>query len=307
MDDFSPAELTGTATLELYGAEGDRGGWHHGARYAAGTIRKNGLAGGLRALGVDAAWRGMAHAADIAGDRPAKDAVLALADRLSLMIEDAVGRVARFAVIGGDHSCAIGTWSGAYNALHHRGPLGLIWVDAHMDAHTPETSPSGRIHGMPLACLLGHGDPALIGLAHPGPALAPERVCLIGVRSYEDGEAALLDRLGVRVFFMDEVKQRGLAAVTRDALRIAQEGSVGFGVSIDLDAIDPSEAPGVGSRTPDGLALDDLVTATATMASASGFLGAEIVEYNPMLDSHDRTVDAVRDLLSALVPGSGGR
>ena len=115
-----------------------------------------------------------------------------------------------------------------------------------MDAHTPQTTPSGKLHGMPLACLLGHGDPRLTAIAG-GARLDPRRVCLVGVRSFETGEAALLRRLGVRVFFMHEVARRGLAAVMKDAVAIARGRRRPYGISLDLDALDPRDAPGVGT------------------------------------------------------------
>ena len=119
-----------------------------------------------------------------------------------------------------------------------------------MDAHTPETTPSGMLHGMPVACLLGYGDPRL---AVAGPeVLDARRVCLVGVRSFEPQEAVLLDRLGVRVFLMGEVERRGLAEVVDEALAIARNGAGGYGVSLDLDALDPQDAPGVGSAVRDG-------------------------------------------------------
>jgi hypothetical protein len=153
---------------------------------------------------------------------------------------------------------ATGTWSGAAAALRPRGALGLLWIDAHMDAHRPHTSPSGNLHGMPLACLLGHGEPALATLAG-APALAPAHVCLVGVRSYEAEEAQLLEQLGVRVFLMDEVRRRGLPAVLREAHAVVTRGTAGFGVTLDVDAVDPQEAPGVGTPAPGGLRAGSLL------------------------------------------------
>jgi arginase len=121
-------------------------------------------------------------------------------------------------VIGGDHSCAIGTWSGVHANLADAGRLGLVWIDAHMDSHTFKTSPSQAIHGMPLACLLGYGDAKLTQVMSDHPKVLPQNVCLIGVRSFESGEAALLRTLGVRIYFMDEVKKRGLREVFREAV-----------------------------------------------------------------------------------------
>ncbi len=205
-------------------------------------------------------------------------------------------------VVGGDHSCAIGTWSGVRHALASKGPIGLIWIDAHMDSHTFATTPSGLIHGMPLACLLGHGDAALTGIDGPETKLRPEHVCLIGVRSYEAGEAALLHQLGVRIFDMGEVHRRGLAEVFDEALAIVRQGTAGFGVSVDLDALDPEEEPGVGSPVPDGLHRDDLASALSRLRSDPAFVAMEIAEYNPRRDRQHATADAAGTLVRAITP-----
>lgn len=153
-------------------------------------------------------------------------------------------------VVGGDHSCAIGSWSGVKRILGGQARLGLIWIDAHMDSHTFSSSPSLNIHGMPLACLLGYGDRRLTGIAGAGAKLLPEDVCLIGVRSFESEEAALLKKLGVRIFFMDEIRQRGLHEIFDEALRLVRRYSAGYGISIDLDVLDPEEESGVGTPVP---------------------------------------------------------
>ncbi len=168
-------------------------------------------------------------------------------------------------VIGGDHSCAGGTWTGVARML--QGELGLVWIDAHMDSHTPATSHTGRLHGMPLAWLLGQGDDALYGLS--AGVVDPEHVALIGVRSYEPEEKERLDRLGVRVFHIEEVHRRGLDTVAAEALAIAARGTSGFGVSIDLDAVTPEEAPGVGTPVADGIA-GAAARARAAQLSAPG-------------------------------------
>lgn len=204
-------------------------------------------------------------------------------------------------VIGGDHSCAIGTWSGAALALKPLGQLGLIWVDAHMDSHTPETSPSGAVHGMPLAALLGYGAQELVNLADFSPKLLPCHLCLVGVRSYETGEAELLQRLGVRVFFMTEVKQRGIGTVMKEALAIARNGTVGFGISIDLDAFNPRESPGVGSPARDGLRHLELDRVLRGIAGVPDLTALELAEFNPLRDRNKRTLELIADLLSAVV------
>ncbi|MDP2265534.1 MAG: arginase [Thiobacillus sp.] len=229
-------------------------------------------------------------------------AVASLSTRLAAEVE-AVLQAGNFPlVVGGDHSCAIGTWSGVHHALAEKGPLGLIWIDAHMDSHTFATTPSGQIHGMPLACLLGHGDAALTGIDGPEAKLRPEHVCLIGVRSFEAGEAALLHRLGVRVFEMDEVRRRGLAEVFDEALAIVRQGTAGFGVSVDLDALDPEEEPGVGTPVPGGLRRDELAAALSRLRGDPAFVAMEIAEYNPRRDRGHATADAAGALVGAITP-----
>ena len=204
-----------------------------------------------------------------------------------------------FTVLGGDHSCAIGTWS-AVSSI--KKPLGLIWVDAHMDSHTPQTSATGNIHGMPLASLLGYGDNNLTKMFHVEQKLKPENVCLIGIRSYEEGEAELLKRLNVRVFYMEEVHQRGLAAVFADAVNIVTNGTVGYGISIDIDSMDPADAPGTGVAEPDGLSAQKLINSVRSLAQDSRLIGAEIVEFDPHRDKDKRTEKIIAQLLGALAP-----
>jgi arginase len=204
-------------------------------------------------------------------------------------------------VIGGDHSCAIGTWSGVKRTLGTGARLGLLWIDAHMDSHTFRSSPSRNIHGMPLACLLGHGDERLTRVAGEGPKLLPQDVCLIGVRSYERGEADLLAKLGVRIYFMDEVERRGMQAVFAEARERVCAQTAGYGISIDLDALDPAEEPGVGTPVPNGLRRADVVHALTLAHCDARLLALEIAEYNPYLDTHFATADAIRDLCRSLL------
>jgi arginase len=246
-------------------------------------------------------WDAILRVPRDAADTPLH-AVAALGARLAAEVESVLHAGHFPLVVGGDHSCAIGTWSGAHRALAEQGPLGLIWIDAHMDSHTFATTPSGQIHGMPLACLLGHGEAALTAIDGPEAKLRPEHVCLIGVRSFEAGEAALLHRLGVRVFDMDEVRTRGLAAVFDEALAIVRQGTAGFGVSVDLDALDPEEEPGVGTPVPGGLCRAELAAALSRLRGDPAFVAMEIVEYNPRRDRGHATADAAGALLDAVTP-----
>ncbi|MGR0115952.1 arginase [Ralstonia pseudosolanacearum] len=203
-------------------------------------------------------------------------------------------------VIGGDHSCAIGTWSGVASALRPAGPLGLIWIDAHLDSHTPQSSDSGAIHGMPLAALLGHGARELTQVRDTHPKLLPQHVVVIGARSYEPAERALIDQLGVRVIDAAEVARSGLRAVMAEAIRIAAADTAAFGVTVDLDAFDPVVAPGVGSPEPGGLTGQDMTQALAACARHARFAAFELVEYNPRHDKGGITARLALDLLGAV-------
>jgi arginase len=284
-------------------------GWGAGVREAEDGprgLRDFGLAERLAASGVRASWAPMVEPEKRwheHGDL-SRSEVFALVARHNAALADAVATamIARAlpAVIGGDHAIAIGTWGGVARGMR-RAPLGLIWMDAHLDAHTVETTPSMNAHGMSAAVLLGHGAPEFLAVG--GGALRPEHLCYIGVRSYEVAEWALLRRLGVRIFYMEEVRERGLAAVMADALAIVTRGTRGFGLTIDLDGFDPADVPGVGLPVADGLRGAEAAAVLRGIARDPRLRALEIVEYAPALDREHRTAQLVLDLLaSALAP-----
>jgi arginase len=207
-------------------------------------------------------------------------------------------------VIGGDHSCAIGTWSGVNAAVRERGTLGLLWIDAHLDSHTPQTSHTGLIYGMPLAALLGYGDPAFTDCAHPGPKLRPEHVCVLGARSYEPEERALLDRIGVRVIGMDEVRRLGQPAAFAQALAVVRRASAGYGITLDLDALDPRDAPGVGTPAVGGLRAGALIESLAAVGRCDRLVALEIAELNPGRDRAQRTLKHALAMAAATLGAS---
>lgn len=208
-------------------------------------------------------------------------------------------------VIGGDHSVAIGTWSGVARALAE--PIGLLWIDAHLDSHTPETSYSGAIHGMPLACLLGRGDKRLLNIGLEGAQLSAAHTVVLGPRSYEPEELEFLQRMQVRIIDSDEILRRGFAACLDEAIAIVASAPAGFGVTLDLDAIDPQLAPGVGSPEPDGLVVHDAVEAMRRIGGLPGLKALEIVEYNPDRDRHGTTAGLISDLIGELLPPGSDR
>lgn len=205
-------------------------------------------------------------------------------------------------VIGGDHSVAIGTWSGVTSALNARGNFGLIWFDAHMDGHTPETSPSYAYHGMPVAHLMGYGEPELINIKGEGDIIDPRHLVLIGIRSYEDGEESLMKKLGVKIYYMDEIKKRSFDVCFKEAISYIESQVDYFGLSVDLDGFDPEEAPGVGSPAPNGLTTAEVLPHLGELKNHPKFKGLEVVEFNPDLDRGGKTLKLVQDLLLEILP-----
>ena len=203
-------------------------------------------------------------------------------------------------VIGGDHSIAIGTWSGVARASE--APVGLLWIDAHLDSHTPETSYSGAIHGMPLACLLGRGDKRLLNIGLTGAQLSAAHTVVLGPRSYEPEELDFLRDLGVRIYDTETLMARGFAACLDEAIALVASAPAGFGVTLDLDAIDPLLAPGVGSPEPDGLPPQDVLSALHRISVLPGLRALEIVEYNPDRDRHGITAGLIAELISEILP-----
>jgi len=278
-------------------------GWGIGARdehcdMGPTALRAGRLARSLRASGLEVEWGAIISSdrEDLA-DRTA--AVSRLCARLGGEIDNAIGEGRLPVVLGGDHTCAIGTWGAVRRRLRSSGSLGLIWIDAHLDSHLPHTTPSQALHGMPMACLLGEGDPRMTQLFGAKSTLDPAHVCLIGARSFEPEEAALLMQLGVRVFGMQELRRRGLAAVFAEALGIVQAGTAGFGVSLDLDALDPEDAPGVGTPAAQGIRARELTAAFAALRGNPLLQAIEIAELNPILDESGVTASHVVNLLDA--------
>ncbi len=200
-------------------------------------------------------------------------------------------------VLGGDHSIAMGTWSGVAAAMP--GDLGLIWIDAHMDAHTTKTSETGAVHGMPLSALLGWGEPSMSQIASPKTKIKPENLCLLGVRSFEKGEARLLKDLGVRIYMIDEIEIRGFQTCLREAHQRVTQTTASFGVSFDLDALDPAHFPSVGSPVERGLGFEAVKRGLIEIAADSRLTALEIVEYNPSLDETGLSAFMVFDLLAS--------
>jgi arginase len=205
-------------------------------------------------------------------------------------------------VLGGDHSIAIGTVAGvaAHYRIHGK-RVGLIWIDAHADLNTPDTSPSGNIHGMPLACCLGIGPPELTNVSGAAASVQPSNAVLVGVREVDAPERRTVADSGLTVYTMRDIDERGLRAIMQEAVAIADRDTAGFCVTLDMDFVDPAEAPGVGTPVRGGASYREAHLVMELIADSGRMLSLEIVEVNPVFDIANRTAALGTELaLSAL-------
>ena len=205
-------------------------------------------------------------------------------------------------VLGGDHSIAIGSFAGIASYYKKKQEtIGLIWFDAHAEMNTPQASPSGKIHGMPLSALLGYGAPELTNIAGFARKLDPRRCAHVGARDIDAGERELIRKLGMRFFTMREIDERGMSACMDDAIHIASAGSAGYGVTFDVDVLDPVVAPGSGTLVRGGLTYREAHLGMEKIAEAGGMCSLEVVEINTALDVNNKTAElGVELILSAL-------
>jgi arginase len=193
-------------------------------------------------------------------------------------------------VLGGDHSVAVGTTAGTAAHFHKKGKrTGVIWLDAHGDMNTPDSSPSGNVHGMPLAAIMGYGPPELTDLAGIKPMVEPRNVALVGIRELDSKERRLVKESGVHIFTMRDVDERGMREVMADALRFAGDDTAGIAVSLDMDFVDPGDAPGVGTPVRGGVTYREAHLALEMIADSKLLASFELVEINPVIDVHNTT------------------
>lgn len=224
--------------------------------------------------------------------------VCSVCDELRVKVRDALKQGHMPLVLGGDHSLSIGSVAGAVEAL---GQLGCIWFDAHGDMNTEETTPSGNIHGMPLASLLGYGHADLVGLGGFSPKLLADHVVLVGARSIDLDERALILESGMHVFTMADVDELGMSEVMKQAIAIATKGTNGVHLSVDLDGLDPMYAPGVGTPVNGGFTYREGHLAMEMLAAAGCVTSVDFVEVNPILDSENRTGRMAVELAASLL------
>jgi arginase len=289
--------------VAIVGAPVDLGADRRGVDMGASAIRYADLEAGLRENGHVVRDLGnvpvsVPESADInPTDMKYLRPIAAMAEELAAVVGRSVAEEWFPLVLGGDHSVALGSVAGV---TAHR-TAGIVWLDAHGDFNVPATSPSGNIHGMVLAALAGQGDPRLTGIARPGPKVSCRNIVLAGVRELDPGERALLRECGVRVYTMHEIDRMGLPAVITEAVEVAGDGVDGIHLSLDLDVVDPLQAPGVGTPVLGGLTYREAHLAMELLAESGRVRSMDVVEVNPILDTHNETARlAVQFTLSAL-------
>ncbi|MGB8477070.1 MAG: arginase, partial [Candidatus Acidiferrum sp.] len=204
--------------------------------------------------------------------------------------------------LGGDHSIAIGVAAGVSSFFRKdKKQIGYLWLDAHGDMNTPESSPSGNIHGMPLAAIMGYGAPELVDLLGFRPKAEPSNIVIVGARDLDAQERKIVKKSGIHVFTMRDIDERGMREVMSDALKYAMDDTAGVAVSLDMDFVDPSDAPGVGTPVRGGVTYREAHLAMEMIADSEAMLSLEVVEINPIIDEHNRTaLLGVELVLSAL-------
>jgi arginase len=241
--------------------------------------------------------------ADAAGDKlKYLPQIKAACEELATTVREVLDAGELPITLGGDHSIAIGSISGfsAHCRARNETP-GLIWFDAHADMNTPDTTPSGNIHGMPLGVVLGFGTPELVNMGGFAPKLEPEFCVHVGARDIDQGEREMIQHLGIRFMTMREIDERGMSACMDEAIAIATRASGGYAVTFDVDALDPGDAPGSGTLVRGGLTYREAHLAMEKIAEAGGMRALEVVEINTALDVNNKTAElGVELILSAL-------
>ena len=297
----------GRTKVRLIGVPMDLGGGRRGVDMGPSAIRYSGVGEKLKAMGYQVSDDGdvavpVAEQRD-PGDPRAKylSEIARACNRLRVRVKRSLENDEVPIVIGGDHSIAAGTVAGVaeyYRAKNQK--LGLIWVDAHADMNTPETSPTGNIHGMPLAAILGMGPDSLTMLGDFAPKIDAKNCAVIGLRSIDDKEKENVTRSGVKTYTMRDLDERGMRKVIKEAIKIASNGTAGFHVSFDLDGMDPGDVPGVGTAVKGGIDWREAQLLMETVADSGRMTSCEVTELNPIFDIQNKSGEvAVKLILSA--------
>ena len=293
-------------TVRLVGVPMDLGAGRRGVDMGPSAIRIAGVGQSLRQLGYEVVDDG-----DVAVPAPETrdpgsatarylDPIYHVCNRLRLRVRRALDQGETPIVLGGDHSIAIGTVAGVAEHFRSRGErVGLIWVDAHGDMNTPDSSPTGNIHGMPLATLLGMGHPLLVEMGGFAPKVDRECVCLIGIRDIDASERRIIKESGIHAYTMRDVDERGMRSIMEEAIRFASAGTAGFHVSFDLDGMDPRDVPGTGTPVKGGISWREANLLMEMVSDTGRMTSLEVAELNPILDVKNQSGEVAVDVISS--------
>jgi arginase len=291
-------------TVRLVGVPMDLGAGRRGVDMGPSAIRIAGVSQGLRQLGLRVEDEGdvgvPAPETRDPGTQNARylEPIYHVCNRLRLRVRRSLELGEIPVVLGGDHSIAIGTVSGVSEFFRERDQkVGLIWVDAHGDMNTPESSPTGNIHGMPLATLLGMGHPRLVEMGGFWPKVARENVCLIGIRDIDEIERQNIRRSGIHAYTMRDVDERGMRAIMQEAIQFANDGTAGFHVSFDLDGMDPRDVPGTGTPVKGGISWREANLLMEMVSDTGRMTSLEVTELNPILDVRNQSGEVAVDVI----------
>ena len=293
--------------IKVIGVPLDLGASRRGVDMGPSAVRVAGLEARLEALGHEVRDGGNIGVALAETKRSGHQSARYLKEitetcsRTAEAVLKALGEGMTPVVLGGDHSVAAGTVSGVAEFYRRQNQkIGLIWIDAHADMNTPATSPSGNVHGMPLAAIMGLGPESLSNLLGFAPKVQPDNMVLVGVRDIDATEKENIRRAGINeVYTMRDIDERGMRAVMEEALRAAGRGTAGYHVSLDMDWIDPEDAPGVGTPVRGGATYREAHLALEIIADHGRMVSLEVVEVNPVIDEHNRTADLAVELISS--------
>jgi arginase len=297
-------------SVEIIGVASRLGARNAHSELGPNTLHQSSFAAEVeREFGIHLHWRSTLYPPDIGAifdNATTQQSLTHLCKTLSNHTEKLTQEHTPFVVIGGDHSCAMGTWAGAMNAFADTEKFGLIWIDAHLDAHTFATSPSGNIHGMPVAALLGAGDESLQKLCPAKNSLKANNLLMLGIRSFEPEERDLLLKLKVNNFSNDDLnKQPSFPVLFKHLVDYASKQWDHFGISIDLDGLDPEDAPAVATPVSGGILASDLCAALRLINNCEKLTGIEIAEYEPTNDRASKTQRVIRNIIGAVYGENG--
>ncbi len=291
-------------TVRIIGVPLDLGASRRGTDMGPSAMRIAGLGGALRRMGYRVAREEDIPAPAMETGTPEdvkarfKTQILEVCSKLAERVACILDEGDFPLVLGGDHSIAMGTFAGTTSHFRKQDEsVGLLWFDAHGDMNVPGSSPSGNIHGMPLAHLLGKGDKDLKNIQGFSPKVNPENVALIGIRDIDAGERKIIHESGINAFTMREIDEHGMAAISRRALEIVNNGTAGFHISFDVDGCDPTVIPGSGTLVPGGVSFREAHLLMEYCADNGNLLSMEIVELNPFLDEGNISAERVLQLI----------